>query len=197
MVQFHPSYAYEDFVEGLHLVERGDHVIFGPVPGKLLNVAEHARSGKPSSCTGDRRNQQGEHPERVRRTPLPARVSEREDRTPPPPRVFTSAEPLHHRDDEHGRPQHPHGGHRPKAPVRHLRVPPKLRHRRRVLQCRAPNRHRRPERRTSEAERPPRETARSASRHWPHFLNGADFRLRRSTTCLGSTDPSSYRGVFL
>ncbi|MBU3748851.1 MAG: EVE domain-containing protein [Mycobacterium sp.] len=43
IVQFHPSYAYEDFVEGLHLVEKGDKVVFSPVAGKLIRVAELAR----------------------------------------------------------------------------------------------------------------------------------------------------------
>jgi hypothetical protein len=43
IVQFHPSYAYEDFVEGLHLVEKGDHVVFSPVAGKLIRLAELAQ----------------------------------------------------------------------------------------------------------------------------------------------------------
>lgn len=46
IIQFHPSYAYEDFVEGLHLVEKGDKVVFSPVPGKLIRVADLAREAR-------------------------------------------------------------------------------------------------------------------------------------------------------
>ncbi|OBG73497.1 hypothetical protein A5701_23915 [Mycobacterium sp. E3305] len=43
VVQFHPSYAYEDFVEGLRPVAREGQVAFEVVSGVLVNVADHAR----------------------------------------------------------------------------------------------------------------------------------------------------------
>jgi MoxR-like ATPase len=43
IVQFHPSYAYEDFVEGLRPVASDGQVAFRVVPGALIKVADHAR----------------------------------------------------------------------------------------------------------------------------------------------------------
>jgi hypothetical protein len=42
IVQFHPSYSYEDFVEGYRPVEKDGQMIFEPRPGPLLRMAERA-----------------------------------------------------------------------------------------------------------------------------------------------------------
>lgn len=47
LVQFHPSYAYEDFVEGFRPVKHGDSFSFELKPGPLVAIANEARS-KPS-----------------------------------------------------------------------------------------------------------------------------------------------------
>ena len=44
LVQFHPSYAYEDFVEGFRPVKHGDSFSFELKPGPLVAMANEARS---------------------------------------------------------------------------------------------------------------------------------------------------------
>jgi MoxR-like ATPase len=44
LVQFHPSYAYEDFVEGYRPQERNGQAGFGLVPGPLAEIAEAGRA---------------------------------------------------------------------------------------------------------------------------------------------------------
>ena len=43
LVQFHPSYAYEDFVQGIRPILRGEQPGFKLRPGPLLSMAEQAR----------------------------------------------------------------------------------------------------------------------------------------------------------
>ena len=48
LVQFHPSYSYEQFVEGLRPVVEGPGIAFRPVPGILLEMIEKSRRSNDS-----------------------------------------------------------------------------------------------------------------------------------------------------
>ena len=66
-VQFHPAYAYEDFIQGIRPRARGGGGLDYPVvPGRFLQFCESARNLEGAECADHRRDQPGEPGARLR-----------------------------------------------------------------------------------------------------------------------------------
>ena len=134
LVQFHPSYAYEDFVQGFRPKTTDDgQPGFELRDGPLLRAADHARREPECQALPRHRRDQPRQPRQgVRRALLPAGVPRQRNGPPvlePGREIFAARKPLHHRDDEHRRPLHRDGGPRPAPPLLLRRVPPRRRSR--------------------------------------------------------------------
>ena len=127
LVQFHPSYAYEDFVQGFRPALRNGQPGFELRPGPLLKMAERARE-KPDA----------KHflvIDEINRGNLAKVFGELyfllEYRDEPMQLQYSNTmfslpdEPLHHRHDEHRRPLHRPGGPGVAPPVSLRGVPPR------------------------------------------------------------------------
>ena len=132
LVQFHPSYAYEDFFEGYRPDRR-------PTAGQSAfaaagRPAAHARQTRARRAPGaavradHRRDQPGQPRQGVRRAVLPAGVPRRARPAAVlarPSALHAAAEPVHHRHDEHRRPVDRAGRRGDAPPVRVRRAAPR------------------------------------------------------------------------
>lgn len=133
LVQFHPSYTYEDFFEGYRPTTANDGKLsFKLHPGPLRVLADTAREKPPYPAhPHHRRNQPGQPRQSLRRAVLPARIPRRVDRPAVLPRqhLQPAEKPVPHRHHEHRRPVD-RARRRGDAPTLRLRVhapPPRTR----------------------------------------------------------------------
>lgn len=177
LVQFHPSYTYEDFFEGYRpRTVTGGQLSFELRPGPLRALADRAREdpGTPYILVIDEINR------------LPRRGFQ------------PAAEPVHRRHHEHRRPFHRAGGHRDAAPVRvHRDAPAGRAGRRAAAALVGPPRVRR--RAGPAAGRPQRPAGRPRLRHRT-VVPDEDLRARprrRAGTGVAHRDPAAAGGAAL